>query len=99
MQARVHEPDRLAPQAQLPEQVPGKPEQHRGRLGPFLCWAVVFADIGTSIYYVPGILYGQVGLHAALFVGMIAIVFVLLAIKYAEVTVRYPEGGGVVTVG
>jgi amino acid transporter len=30
---------------------------------------------------------------------MIAIVFVLLSIKYAEVTVRYPEGGGVVTVG
>src|ERR687886_47458 len=69
------------------------------QLGPLLCWAVVFADIGTSIYYVPGILYGTVGLHAALFVGMIAIAFVLLAIKYAEVTVRYPEGGGVVTVG
>ena len=31
------------------------------KLGPFLCWAVVFADIGTSIYYVPGILYGTVG--------------------------------------
>src|SRR5438445_7564177 len=70
-----------------------------GRLGPFLCWAVVFADIGTSIYYVPGILYGQVGLHAALFVGMTTIAFVLLALKYAEVTIRYPEGGGVVTVG
>ena len=26
------------------------------RLGPLLCWAVVFADIGTSVYYVPGIL-------------------------------------------
>lgn len=26
-------------------------EAHSGnRLGPFLCWAVVFADIGTSIY-------------------------------------------------
>ena len=31
------------------------------KLGPFLCWAVVFADIGTSVYYTPGILYGQVG--------------------------------------
>ena len=28
-----------------------------GNLGAFLCWAVVFADIGTSIYYVPGILW------------------------------------------
>ena len=34
-------------------------EHNRGRslLGPILCWAVVFADIGTSVYYVPGILY------------------------------------------
>ncbi len=68
------------------------------RLGPFLCWAVVFADIGTSVYYTPGILYGQVGVHAALFVTMTLVVFVLLCIKYAEVAVRYPEGGGVVTV-
>jgi amino acid transporter len=68
------------------------------RLGPFLCWAVVFADIGTSVYYTPGILYGQVGVHAALFVSMTLVVFVLLCIKYAEVAVRYPEGGGVVTV-
>jgi hypothetical protein len=36
------------------------PPGHGGsadRLGWFLCWAVVFADIGTSVYYVPGILY------------------------------------------
>lgn len=75
-----------------------------GRLGPFLCWAVVFADLGTSVYYTPGILFGSgpgngVGAHAALFVTMTMVVFVLLALKYAEVTVRYPEGGGVVTVG
>jgi amino acid transporter len=68
------------------------------RLGPFLCWAVVFADIGTSVYYTPGILYGQVGVHAALFVTMTLAVFVLLCIKYAEVAIRYPGGGGVVTV-
>ncbi len=68
------------------------------RLGPFLCWAVVFADIGTSVYYTPGILYGQVGVRAALFVTMTLAVFVLLCIKYAEVAIRYPEGGGVVTV-
>src|SRR5437764_1120369 len=99
MQTRVREPDRSAPQAHLPGQAPDEHGHRRARLGPFLCWAVVFADIGTSIYYVPGILYGQVGVHAALFVGMTTIAFILLALKYAEVTIRYPEGGGVVTVG
>ncbi len=69
-----------------------------GNLGAFLCWAVVFADIGTSIYYVPGILYGPFGNSAAIFVLMTLCAFVLLCIKYAEVTWRYPEGGGVVNV-
>ncbi len=70
-----------------------------GGLGPLLCWAVVFADIGTSVYYTPGILFSRVGVHAALFVALTLIVFVLLTLKYAEVAIRYPEGGGVVTVG
>src|SRR5256886_1167290 len=75
------------------------PTAAEGRsLGYFLCWAVVFADIGTSVYYTPGILYHQVGVHAALFVCMTLVVFILLTIKYAEVAIRYPEGGGVVTV-
>jgi amino acid transporter len=69
-----------------------------GHLGAFLCWAVVFADIGTSIYYVPGILYGQFGSRSAIFVLMTLFVFILLCVKYAEVTWRYPEGGGVVNV-
>ncbi|MCL4541610.1 MAG: APC family permease [Chloroflexi bacterium] len=68
-------------------------------MGPYRSWGVVFADIGTSIYYVPGILYAQVGTHAALFVAMTLVAFILLTMKYGEVTVRYPEGGGVVTVG
>jgi hypothetical protein len=51
-----------------------------GRLGAFLCWAVVFADIGTSVYYTPGILYGQVKGLAGLFVTMTMIVFVLLTL-------------------
>jgi amino acid transporter len=68
------------------------------RLGAFLCWAVVFADIGTSVYYVPGILYGQVGLLAGLFVALTLVAFLLLTLKYAEVSVRFPQGGGVVTV-
>jgi amino acid transporter len=69
-----------------------------GNLGAFLCWAVVFADIGTSIYYVPGILYGHYGSRSAIFVLMTLFVFILLCVKYAEVTWRYPEGGGVVNV-
>ncbi|HXR65781.1 MAG TPA: APC family permease, partial [Ktedonobacteraceae bacterium] len=67
-------------------------------LGPLLCWAVVFADIGTSVYYTPGILYGTVGTLAGFFVFLTMTVFVLLALKYAEVTHRFPQGGGVVTV-
>jgi amino acid transporter len=74
--------------------------QHQsvGQLGPLLCWAVVFADIGSSIYYVPGILYGRVGDLAGFFVLLTLSVFVLLTLKYAEVSARFPEGGGVVTV-
>jgi len=73
---------------------PGKKQQ----LGPFLCWAVVFADIGTSIYYVPGILYGTVNKLAGFFVFLTMAVFILLTLKYVEVTYRFPQGGGVVTV-
>lgn len=70
-----------------------------GHLGPFLCWAVVFADIGTSIYYTPGYLYSTGFLQrSSLFVTAVLFVFALLCIKYAEVTWRYPEGGGVVNV-
>src|SRR6266550_6501348 len=77
----------------------GKEQRHAGiRLGPLLCWAVVFADVGTSIYYVLGILYGNVGNLAGFFVMLTMSVFVLLTLKYAEVTHRFPQGGGVVTV-
>lgn len=70
----------------------------KGMLGPLLCWAVVFADIGTSVYYTPGILYQTVGGLAGFFVFLTMSVFVLLTLKYAEVTHRFPQGGGVVTV-
>jgi len=76
----------------------GQKEHETQTLGPFLCWAVVFADIGTSIYYVPGILYGTVGKLAGFFVLLTMIVFILLTFKYVEVTYRFPQGGGVVTV-
>jgi amino acid transporter len=72
---------------------------HGASLGPLLCWSIVFADIGTSIYYVPGILSASgYNKRAAIFVVMTLFVFVLLALKYAEVTWRNPEGGGVVTI-
>ena len=68
------------------------------QLGWILAWAVVFCDIGTSVYYVPGILFGEVGNLAPTFVALTTIGFVLLASKYVEVSWRNPEGGGVVTV-
>jgi amino acid transporter len=71
-----------------------------GQLGPLLCWAVVFADIGTSVYYVPGILYDHPGVRtlAGAFVLLVSLAGILLALKYADITARYSEGGGVVTV-
>ncbi len=68
------------------------------QLGWLLAWAVVFCDIGTSVYYVPGILFGEVGNLAPAFVALTTVGFVLLASKYVEVSWRNPEGGGVVTV-
>jgi amino acid transporter len=90
-------------QQAMPQEAPlhlrGKERSHEGsRLGPLLCWAVVFADVGTSVYYVPGILYGNVGSLAGFFVMLTMSVFVLLTLKYAEVTHRFAQGGGVVTV-
>jgi amino acid transporter len=87
----------LAEEASKPDHV-SKNGERNSQLGPVLCWAVVFADIGTSVYYVPGILYRNVGSLAGFFVIMTMSVFVLLTLKYAEVTRRYPQGGGVITV-
>src|SRR5262249_55586057 len=64
------------------------------QLGWTLAWAVVFCDIGTSIYYVPGILYHDVGDRAAIFIALVTIGFLFLAQKIQEVTWRNPEGGG-----
>lgn len=86
-------------QSSIAEAQPHPVEEHaEHQLGPLLCWAVVFADIGTSIYYVPGILYGTVGKLAGFFVFLTITVFILLTLKYVEVTYRFPQGGGVVTV-
>jgi len=73
-----------------------------GRLGVLLAWAVVFADIGTSIYYVPGLLFRELGSTspspAAAFVLATGIAFIFLSLKYVDVAARYPDGGGVVSV-
>jgi len=73
-----------------------------GRLGPLLAWAVVYADIGTSVYYVPGLLFGELGGRtpspAAAFVLVTGLAVILLALKYVDVSARYPDGGGVVSV-
>jgi amino acid transporter/nucleotide-binding universal stress UspA family protein len=63
-----------------------------------LAWAVVFCDIGTSVYYVPGILYGYVKDATPFFVLLTTGGFILLALKYIEISWRNPEGGGVVTI-
>jgi amino acid transporter len=81
-----------------PERTPSPFAAEAGTLGVLLCWAIVFADIGTSVYYTPGILFQRFGTHSALFVDLVFVVFVLLAFKYAEVAIRFPEGGGVVSV-
>jgi amino acid transporter len=79
-------------------------DRHRssGRLGYFLAWAVVFADIGTSIYYVPGLLFEETGSTvpspAAPFVLATGLAFILLSLKYVDVSARYPDGGGVVSI-
>jgi len=64
-----------------------------------LAWAVVFCDIGTSVYYVPGILYSHVGTLAPFFVLLVSGGFILLSLKYIEVVERTPRGGGVVAIG
>jgi amino acid transporter len=83
-------------------QHPHAAESSLRQLTPLLVWAVVFCDIGTSVYYVPGILYGSmehrygVGNAVPLFVGAALIGFLLLASKYVEICWRKPDGGGVV---
>ena len=75
-----------------------RPTRDTRQLTWFLAWGVVFCDIGTSVYYVPGILYGHVKDATPFFVLLTTGGFILLALKYIEITWRNPEGGGVVTI-
>jgi len=75
-----------------------RPTRDTRQLNWLMAWAVVFCDIGTSVYYVPGILYGNVQNKTPFFVLLTTAGFVLLALKYIEITWRNPEGGGVVTI-
>ncbi|HEX9880202.1 MAG TPA: universal stress protein [Candidatus Binatia bacterium] len=75
-----------------------RPTRDTRQLNWLMAWAVVFCDIGTSVYYVPGILYGHVKDATPFFVLLTTGGFVLLALKYVEISWRNPEGGGVVTI-
>jgi amino acid transporter/nucleotide-binding universal stress UspA family protein len=75
-----------------------QPTRDTRQLTWLLAWAVVFCDIGTSVYYVPGILYGNVGDKTPFFILLTTLAFIPLALKYIEITWRNPEGGGVVTI-
>ncbi len=75
-----------------------QPTKDTRQLNWVLAWAVVFCDIGTSVYYVPGILYGHVKDATPFFVLLTTGGFILLALKYIEISWRNPEGGGVVTI-
>ncbi len=68
------------------------------QLGWVLVFAIVYADIGTSIFYVPGILYNSIGNLATLAQFITTGVFVSIALKYVEICERCPDGGGVVSI-
>ena len=75
-----------------------QPTRDTRQLNWFLAWAVVFCDVGTSVYYVPGIMYGHVKDATPFFVLLTTAGFILLSLKYIEISWRNPEGGGVVTI-
>ena len=68
------------------------------QLGWVLVFAVVYADIGTSIFYVPGILHNSIGNLATLAQFITTGVFISIALKYVEICERCPDGGGVVSI-
>ncbi len=68
------------------------------RLGFWLVFSVVYADIGTSIFYVSGLLWAAIGGLSTLALLLSTGVFVSIARKYVELSERCPDGGGVVSI-
>ncbi|HVZ79747.1 MAG TPA: APC family permease [bacterium] len=68
------------------------------QLGWVLVFAIVYADIGTSVFYVPSILYDSIGYLATLAQFICTGVFITIALKYVEICDRCPDGGGVVSI-
>ncbi len=68
-----------------------------GRIGWYLVWAVAFGSVGSSMYYVPGLLLHAAGPGAPALVGLLSIAFLALVLKEAELTRRHPSGGGAVS--
>lgn len=95
-----HKPPDAIPTAPLGAPAPVEEKNHLRQLSPLLVWAVVFADIGTSVYYVPGVLYSDPRIRdlAPFFIGITLVGFVFLAAKYIEICWRNPDGGGVVSI-
>ncbi len=77
---------------------PKSPTVKVHQLGWVLVFAIVYADIGTSVFYTPGILYGSIGNLATLAQFITTGVFVSIALKYVEICQRCPDGGGVVSI-
>ncbi len=75
-----------------------KPTVQVKKLGWILVFAIVYADIGTSVFYTPGILYGSIGNLATLAQFITTGVFISIALKYVEICDRCPDGGGVVSI-
>lgn len=80
------------------------PESHKAQtlkvhqLGWILVFAIVYADIGTSVFYTPGILFMSIGKLATLAQIITTLVFFNIARKYVEICDRCPDGGGVVSI-
>ncbi len=68
-----------------------------GRIGWYLVWAVAFGSVGSSMYFVPGLLLQASGSGAPGVVGILSIAFLGLVTKEAELTRRHPSGGGAVS--
>ncbi len=68
-----------------------------GRIGWYLVWAVAFGSVGSSMYFVPGLLLQAAGSGAPAVVGILSIAFLGLVMKEAELTRRHPAGGGAVS--